>query len=294
MGVSQSSFLAWGRLLAVQPAVHRHQEQGPGLSPVGTNSQVPLGGVLQLEGRITWEVVKVPMAITMEPRPPVQPRAHHTSASRDQFQCDARSVGAASEAASSLQGSDVRSEQVRSPVGLQRLLLLVATVALASSAVHAWGTPKVVRKFQDIPKSYVYVQQAVWFAMKEYNKASSDKFAFKVVEILKSQEQITDSLDYLIEAKIVRTTCKKVSGEHENCSEQQDPQMQKMFYCTFIVASKPWNFELKLQKKEWPCGGLAGVTSPEVADSDSEGTDPSEDTGLRDQLEDTAPFVPRL
>lgn len=45
------------------------------------------------------EVVKVPMAITMEPRPPVQPRAHHTSASRDQFQCDARSVGAASEAA---------------------------------------------------------------------------------------------------------------------------------------------------------------------------------------------------
>nr|XP_010998422.2 cystatin-13-like isoform X2 [Camelus dromedarius] len=130
------------------------------------------------------------------------------------------------------------------------LLLLVATVALASSAVHAWGTPKVVRKFQDIPKSYVYVQQAVWFAMKEYNKASSDKFAFKVVEILKSQEQITDSLDYLIEAKIVRTTCKKVSGEHENCSEQQDPQMQKMFYCTFIVASKPWNFELKLLKKE--------------------------------------------
>ncbi|XP_032317602.1 cystatin-13-like isoform X1 [Camelus ferus] len=108
------------------------------------------------------------------------------------------------------------------------LLLLVATVALASSAVHAWGTPKVVRKFQDIPKSYVYVQQAVWFAMKEYNKASSDKFAFKVVEILKSQEQITDSLDYLIEAKIVRTTCKKVSGEHENCSEQQDPQMQKV------------------------------------------------------------------
>ncbi|XP_010998422.3 cystatin-13-like [Camelus dromedarius] len=130
------------------------------------------------------------------------------------------------------------------------LLLLVATVALASSAVHAWGTPKVVRKFQDVPKSYVYVQQAVWFAMKEYNKASSDKFAFKVVEILKSQEQITDSLDYLIEAKIVRTTCKKVSGEHENCSEQQDPQMQKMFYCTFIVASKPWNFELKLLKKE--------------------------------------------
>ncbi|XP_058418155.1 cystatin-13-like [Diceros bicornis minor] len=130
------------------------------------------------------------------------------------------------------------------------LLLLVAAMALVSRGVHAWGSPKVVREFQDIPETYVYVQQALWFAMKEYNKASRDKYAFKVVKVLKSQEQITESLDYFLEVKIARTMCKKIAGQNENCLLQQDPQMQKMFLCTFIVASKPWKFELTMLKKQ--------------------------------------------
>ncbi|XP_047709425.1 cystatin-13-like [Prionailurus viverrinus] len=132
----------------------------------------------------------------------------------------------------------------------QSLLLLVATVALVSGSVHAWGRPKVVRKFQDIPETYVYVQQALWFAMKEFNKISKDKYSYKVVKVLKSQEQVTESLDYFLEVKIARTMCKKISGENENCLLQQDPQMQKMFYCTFIVATKPWKFEFTMLKKQ--------------------------------------------
>lgn len=73
----------------------------------------------------------------------------------------------------------------------QALLLLVATVvALVCTRVQAWGSVKVVRKFQDISSSYVYVQQALWFAMQEYNKASNDMYFFKVMEILKTQEQV--------------------------------------------------------------------------------------------------------
>ncbi|XP_040837106.1 cystatin-13-like [Ochotona curzoniae] len=133
----------------------------------------------------------------------------------------------------------------------QALLLLVATVvALVCTRVQAWGSVKVVRKFQDISSSYVYVQQALWFAMQEYNKASNDMYFFKVMEILKTQEQVTDSLDYLLEVKIARTMCKKVSGENENCLFQQDPQMQKMLFCTFIVSSKPWKFELTVVKQK--------------------------------------------
>ncbi|KAF6284212.1 hypothetical protein mRhiFer1_003442 [Rhinolophus ferrumequinum] len=130
------------------------------------------------------------------------------------------------------------------------LLLLVATVALVFTGVYAWGLPKVVRKFEDIPETYVYVQQALWFAMKEYNRASKDKYTFKIVKVLKSQEQVTDSLDYFLEVKIARTMCKKISGENENCLLQQDPKMQKVFLCTFIVASKPWKFELTMLKKQ--------------------------------------------
>lgn len=72
------------------------------------------------------------------------------------------------------------------------LLLLVATVTLVSRGIHAWGRSKVVRTFQDIPETYVYVQQALWYAMKEYNKASKDKYIFKVIKVLKSQEQVSE------------------------------------------------------------------------------------------------------
>ncbi|XP_036275304.1 cystatin-13 [Pipistrellus kuhlii] len=129
------------------------------------------------------------------------------------------------------------------------LLLLVAIMVLEPRDMRTWGWKKVVREFKDIPETYVYVQQALWFAMKEYNKASKDKYAFKVVKVLKSQEQVTDSLNYFLEVKIGRTMCKKALGENENCLLQKFPEMQKMLHCTFIVATKPWIFELALQKK---------------------------------------------
>ncbi|CAO2578418.1 Cst13 [Lemmus lemmus] len=133
---------------------------------------------------------------------------------------------------------------------LQALLFLVITVGLVSRRVQAWGSPKIVRPFEDIPGTYVYVQQALWYAMKEYNKASKDQYNFKVVNILKSQEQITDSLEYYLEVNIARTMCKKSVGENENCLFQQNPKMKKMVFCIFIVRSKPWKFELKMLKKQ--------------------------------------------
>ncbi|XP_004717015.1 cystatin-13-like [Echinops telfairi] len=135
-------------------------------------------------------------------------------------------------------------------ISCQTLLIVGTLMAFMCRSVQAWDSPNVVRKFQDIPETYVYVQQALWYAMKEYNKASNDEYNFRVMKILKSQEQATDSLEYYIEVKIARTLCKKTSGENENCLFQNDPKMQKMFFCTFIVASKPWEFEVKMLKKQ--------------------------------------------
>lgn len=73
------------------------------------------------------------------------------------------------------------------------LLLWMTVAALASRGVQAWDSKKVTREFQDIPASYVYVQQALWFAMKEYNKASKDTYVYKVMNVLRSQEQVSGS-----------------------------------------------------------------------------------------------------
>lgn len=73
-------------------------------------------------------------------------------------------------------------------------LLLVVTVVLMSGSIHARSSLKVIRKFQDIPSNYVYAQQALWFSMKDFNTNSNDKYSFKVVKILKVQEQVSDYL----------------------------------------------------------------------------------------------------
>ncbi|XP_021110521.1 cystatin-13-like isoform X1 [Heterocephalus glaber] len=117
----------------------------------------------------------------------------------------------------------------------QALLLLTITVTLESSTVQAWGSPKVVRPFQDISSSYVYVQQAVWYAKKEYNKANKDKYSFRVVEILKSQEQVTDSLEYYVEAKITRTMCLKTAGENEHWLFQKNLKIKRRFFASLLL-----------------------------------------------------------
>ncbi|XP_010606555.1 cystatin-13-like [Fukomys damarensis] len=124
------------------------------------------------------------------------------------------------------------------------LLLLIVTVAFELSRVQAWGSPKVVRSFQDISPSYVYVQQAVWYAMKEFYRMS-----FMIFYLLILHWQVTDSLEYYFEAKIARTMCKKAAGENEHCLFQKNPTMQKEVFCIFVVRSKPWKFELSMLKK---------------------------------------------
>uniref|UniRef100_A0A8C6BMY7 Cystatin domain-containing protein n=1 Tax=Monodon monoceros TaxID=40151 RepID=A0A8C6BMY7_MONMO len=97
---------------------------------------------------------------------------------------------------------------------------------LVDSTFLSKNPGKVLRESRTISTSSGNVKQCLWFA--EYNKASKDEYTFKVLQILKSQEQVTDSLDYLLEVKIARTMCKKASGGNENCLVQRDPRMQKV------------------------------------------------------------------
>lgn len=101
------------------------------------------------------------------------------------------------------------------------LLLLVATVTFVPRGVHTWGRSKVVRNFQDIPETYVYVRQALWHAMKEYNKANKDKYTFKVVKVLKSQEQVGEHVlfalsfqDAVMEGPIIHKGHRPQGGEN--------------------------------------------------------------------------------
>lgn len=70
------------------------------------------------------------------------------------------------------------------------MLLLTVPVALTVGADQAKNEVKTLRYFESINISNANVKQCVWFAMKEYNKGSEDKYVFLVDRTLHAKLQV--------------------------------------------------------------------------------------------------------
>lgn len=70
------------------------------------------------------------------------------------------------------------------------MLILIIPVALAVGADQAKNEVKALRYFESINISNANVKQCVWFAMKEYNKGSKDKYVFLVDKTLHAKLQV--------------------------------------------------------------------------------------------------------
>ncbi|XP_048391487.1 cystatin-like [Stegostoma tigrinum] len=120
------------------------------------------------------------------------------------------------------------------------LLLAACVQACSSRAKHLLGAP--VRVSSDDPE----VQKAVHFALTEYNKASDDMFASKVMRILSAERQIVSGVKYILEVELGRTQCKQ--GEFhdlETCDFSAPPHKT---LCKFEVISVAWTEETSLSK----------------------------------------------
>uniref|UniRef100_A0A8D0GZY2 Cystatin C n=1 Tax=Sphenodon punctatus TaxID=8508 RepID=A0A8D0GZY2_SPHPU len=79
------------------------------------------------------------------------------------------------------------------------------------------------------------VQRALQFAMSEYNKASNDKFASRVAEVIQAKKQIVSGIRYILDVKVGRTTCTKSA-----------PDMANHLTCNFVVYTIPWQNKISL------------------------------------------------
>lgn len=70
------------------------------------------------------------------------------------------------------------------------LLLLTILVALVDSTPPDQNTVKVLKELKNISASDGNVKQCLWFAMREYNKESEDKYIFRVVKVVRVQLQV--------------------------------------------------------------------------------------------------------
>uniref|UniRef100_A0A3B3I024 Cystatin domain-containing protein n=1 Tax=Oryzias latipes TaxID=8090 RepID=A0A3B3I024_ORYLA len=64
----------------------------------------------------------------------------------------------------------------------------------------------------DINANDPEVQAALKFAMKEYNKGSSDQYLYVVVDVIRVQGQVVAGFRYFLTVKIAKTLCRKNSN----------------------------------------------------------------------------------
>ncbi|XP_078504359.1 cystatin-2-like [Lissotriton helveticus] len=127
---------------------------------------------------------------------------------------------------------------------------LVFAAVFAAVLADFERKPKILGGAESVSFDESGVQKALSFAMKEYNKASNDKFAYKVSEVVEVKRQIVAGLKYFITVKMARTTCKNAYVVVENCALHNAPEMLKTVECKFEIFTVPWRRTTEMLKRD--------------------------------------------
>ncbi|XP_026134115.1 cystatin-like [Carassius auratus] len=89
------------------------------------------------------------------------------------------------------------------------------------------------------------VQDALQFAVTQYNSESNDAYVRQVTEVIDVQQQVVSGLKYIFTVKMGRTTCRKgVVGTQ--CPIHEDPSVAQVTQCKITVWSQPWLDSIKV------------------------------------------------
>ncbi|TRY96125.1 hypothetical protein DNTS_015946 [Danionella cerebrum] len=91
------------------------------------------------------------------------------------------------------------------------------------------------------------VQNALQFAMAQYNRATNDAYVRTVSEVVKVQKQVVSGLKYIFTVNVARTNCRK-GGVETVCAIHEDPAVAQVTECQIVVWSQPWLSSIKVMK----------------------------------------------
>ncbi|NXT87737.1 CYT protein, partial [Anhinga rufa] len=130
------------------------------------------------------------------------------------------------------------------------LVLLVAALMLAGAVLGSEGRLGLLGAPQNVSENDKGLQQALQFAMAEYNKASNDMYSSRVVRMISAKKQLVAGIKYIIQVEIGRTTCPKPATDLQSCAFHDEPQMAKHTICNFVVYNIPWQNKITLQENK--------------------------------------------
>ncbi|XP_016325470.1 cystatin-like isoform X2 [Sinocyclocheilus anshuiensis] len=114
---------------------------------------------------------------------------------------------------------------------------LAVTLAVASAGMT--GAP------MDADINEEGVQNALQFAVAQYNRQSNDAFVRQVSEVIKVQKQVVQVVKYIFTVKVGRTNCRK-GGVETLCTIHEDPSVAQVTQCKITVWSQPWLNNIKV------------------------------------------------
>ncbi|KAK6489893.1 cystatin-like [Huso huso] len=127
-------------------------------------------------------------------------------------------------------------------------LTLLFAVAAVCAQVGSGGM-RMVGGRTDADVGEEGVQDALKFAVAEFNKASNDMYIHRVSKVVKVQKQVVAGIKYIVTVQMGRTSCRKGGAEKiELCAFHDEPELAKTSTCTFEVVSRLWIPETKLVK----------------------------------------------
>ncbi|KAI5929884.1 Cystatin-C [Manis javanica] len=136
-------------------------------------------------------------------------------------------------------------------MALRAPLLLLAALALALAVSPAAGSKlgrsQLVGGLMDADVREAGVQQALNYALSEYNQASNDAYHSRVLRVLRARKQVVAGMNYFLDVEIGRTTCTKSQPNLTSCPFHEPPHLSKML-CTFEIYTVPWKNTNSLTK----------------------------------------------
>ena len=131
---------------------------------------------------------------------------------------------------------------LRTPLLLLAALALTLALALAVSPGTSRRSAKssFVGGTSDADVNEEGVQQALNFALSEYNKASNDAYHSRAMRVVRARKQVVAGMNYFLEVEIGRTRCTKSQPNLDSCPFHDQPHLMRKTLCSFQIYTVPW------------------------------------------------------
>ncbi|XP_066535768.1 cystatin-like [Hoplias malabaricus] len=114
--------------------------------------------------------------------------------------------------------------------------MVVMILALSLATVNSYIAGGVIDADINAPE----VQEALQFAIAEYNRVTNSMWVSQVSKVIQVQQQVVSGIKYIFNVEMARTSCKKGEEPMEACEVHSDPNIAQVDVCRLVVWSQPW------------------------------------------------------